>query len=165
MERSLSFKVRGRVEAEYEHVNQDTAVTTYPDMSATELRRARLGVEGVVYYDVKYILEVDFANDVVAVKDAYLQYQGVKIGETPLYFRAGNFRTPNSFELLTSELFVDTLERAAFVNCLATRSTGRLPGQLLARPLGIGGRYLRRSFPVGQRACSRCSRASPGMRT
>ena len=69
-----------------------------------ELRRARLGVEGVVYYDVKYILEVDFANDVVAVKDAYLQYQGVKIGDTPLYFRAGNFRTPNSFELLTSEL-------------------------------------------------------------
>ena len=52
----------------------------------------------------------------VAVKDAYLQYQGVKIGDTPLYFRAGNFRTPNSFELLTSELFVDTLERAAFVN-------------------------------------------------
>ena len=73
-------------------------------------------MEGVVYYDVKYILEVDFANDVVAVKDAYLQYQGVKIGDTPLYFRAGNFRTPNSFELLTSELFVDTLERAAFVN-------------------------------------------------
>ena len=84
-----SFKVRGRVEAEYEHVNQDTAVTTYPDVSATQLRRARLGVEGVAWYDVKYILEVDFANDVVAVKDAYLQYQGVKIGDTPLYFRAG----------------------------------------------------------------------------
>jgi len=113
--KKFTFKVRGRVEAEYDHVNQDTAVTTYPDVSATELRRARLGVEGVVYYDVKYILEVDFANDVVAVKDAYLQYQGVKIGDTPLYFRAGNFRTPNSFELLTSELFVDTLERAAFV--------------------------------------------------
>ena len=110
------FKVRGRVEAEYDNINQDRAVTTYPDVSATELRRARLGVEGVVYYDVKYILEVDFANDGVAVKDAYLQYQGVKIGDTPLYFRAGNFRTPNSFELLTSELFVDTLERAAFVN-------------------------------------------------
>ena len=113
--KKFTFKVRGRVEAEYNNVNQDTAVTTYPDVSATELRRARLGVEGVVYYDVKYILEVDFANDVVAVKDAYLQYQGVKIGDTPLYFRAGNFRTPNSFELLTSELFVDTLERAAFV--------------------------------------------------
>ena len=114
--KKFTFKVRGRVEAEYENINQDTAVTTYPDMSATQLRRARLGVEGVVYYDVKYILEVDFANDAVAVKDAYLQYQGVKIGDTPVFFRAGNFRTPNSFELLTSELFVDTVERAAFVN-------------------------------------------------
>lgn len=114
--KKFSFKIRGRVEAEYENVNQDAAITTYPDINATELRRARLGVEGVVYYDVKYIIEVDFANDGVAVKDAYLQYQGVKIGDTPLYFRAGNFRTPNSFELLTSELFVDTLERAAFVN-------------------------------------------------
>jgi phosphate-selective porin OprO and OprP len=110
------FKIRGRVEAEYENIDQDTAVTTFPDVSATQLRRARLGVEGVAWYDVKYILEVDFANDVVAVKDAYLQYQGVKIGDTPLYFRAGNFRTPTSFELLTSELFVDTVERAAFVN-------------------------------------------------
>jgi phosphate-selective porin OprO/OprP len=111
----FTFKVRGRVEAEYDSINQDKGITTYPDVSATELRRARLGVEGVVFYDVKYILEVDFANDAVAVKDAYLQYQGVKIGETPLFFRVGNFRTPNSFELLTSELFVDTLERAAFV--------------------------------------------------
>jgi phosphate-selective porin len=59
---------------------------------------------------------VDFANDTVAVKDAYLQFQGVKIGDTPLYFRAGNLRTPNSFELLTSELFVDMLERAAVIN-------------------------------------------------
>jgi phosphate-selective porin OprO/OprP len=114
--KKFQFKIRGRVEAEYENINQDTAVTTYPDVSATQLRRARIGVEGVVYYDVKYIIEVDFANDAVAVKDAYLQYQGVKIGDTPLLFRAGNFRTPNSFELLTSELFVDTVERAAFVN-------------------------------------------------
>src|SRR4029079_3715332 len=114
--KKFTFKVRGRVEAEYENINQDTAVTTYPDVSATQLRRARLGVEGVAYYDVKYILEVDFANDVVQVKDAYLQYQGVKIGDTPVYFRAGNFRTPNSFELLTSELFVDTLERANFIS-------------------------------------------------
>ena len=32
--------------------------------TATELRRAHLGVEGVLWYDWKYVLEVDFANDV-----------------------------------------------------------------------------------------------------
>jgi hypothetical protein len=47
--KKFSFKIRGRVEAEYENVNQDTAITTNPDINATELRRARLGVEGVVY--------------------------------------------------------------------------------------------------------------------
>ena len=88
----ISFKVRGRVEAEYENVNQDTAVTTFPDVSATQLRRARLGVEGVVYYDVKYILEVDFANDAVAVKDAYLQYQGVEDRRHAGFFPRGQFQ-------------------------------------------------------------------------
>lgn len=114
--KKFRFKLRGRVEAEYEHANQDTAITTYPELSATEIRRARLGMEGVVFYDVKYIVEVDFANDETRVRDAYLQYQGVKIADTPLYFRVGNFKTPNSFENLTSELYIDTMERSAFIN-------------------------------------------------
>ena len=42
------------------------------------LRRARLGVEGVLWYDVKYLVEVDFANDVVALKDAYTEYTGLE---------------------------------------------------------------------------------------
>ena len=77
----FTFKVRGRLETDYNHVDQDTAVTSFPDVSATELRRARLGVEGMMFYDWKYVLEVDFANDLVVMKDAYLQYQGFKIDD------------------------------------------------------------------------------------
>ena len=135
--KKFSFKVRGRVETDYENINQDTAITTFPDISATELRRARLGVEGVLYYDVKYVLEVDFAgnavgsfvqgaqatggtvaNDLiggVAVRDAYVQYQGWNIGDQPVNFRVGNFKTPNSFEEATTETYLDTMERSAFV--------------------------------------------------
>src|SRR4029079_4469411 len=80
----FQLKVRGRVETEYEKRNQDTAITSFPDISATELRRARLGVEGIAFYDVKYIFEADFANDTVAVKEAYLKYQGVKLGDTTI---------------------------------------------------------------------------------
>ena len=133
-------------------------------MSATELRRARLGVEGVVYYDVKYILEVDFANDVVAVKDAYLQYQGVKIGDTPLYFRAGNFRTPNSFELLTSELFVDTLERAAFVNAWQLDRQIGFQISYWTDHWGLAAGIFGDRFNAPT-ILSRCFPASPGMRT
>ncbi len=68
----FKLKLRGRVEAEYEHADQDKRITSFPDLSATEIRRARLGMEGVVYYDVKYIVEVDFANDDTRVRDAYL---------------------------------------------------------------------------------------------
>ena len=112
----FKMKVRGRLETDYNHVNQDTRITTFPDVSATELRRARLGVEGILFFDWKYVVEVDFANDAVRMKDAYLQYQGFKVYDEPLLFRIGNFKTPNTFEDETSDRFVDTMERAAFIN-------------------------------------------------
>ena len=112
----FKIKVRGRLETDYNHVDQDTKVTSFPDVSATELRRARLGVEGILFFDWKYIIEVDFANDAVRMKDAYLQYQGFKVYDEPLLFRIGNFKTPNTFEDETSDRFVDTMERAAFIN-------------------------------------------------
>src|SRR5262245_48312838 len=134
----FKMKVRGRLEVDYNNINQDTPITTFPDVSATELRRARIGVEGIAWYNLKYVLEVDFgaqatgsfvnntgdinefvSNDQISgvtVRDAYLQYQGFHMGEEPLLFRVGNFKTPNSFENLTSDRFVDTMERAAFIN-------------------------------------------------
>ena len=54
----FKFKVRGRLETDYNHIDQDTAITSFPDVSATELRRARIGVEGIAFYDLKYVLEV-----------------------------------------------------------------------------------------------------------
>jgi phosphate-selective porin OprO/OprP len=112
----FKMKIRGRLETDYNHVDQDTAITSFPDVSATELRRARIGVEGILWYDWKYIVEVDFANDSVVMKDAYLQYQGFKIADTPVWLRAGNFNTFSSFEQENSDRFVDTMERAAFTN-------------------------------------------------
>jgi phosphate-selective porin OprO/OprP len=112
----FKMKVRGRVEVDYNKANQDTRITSFPDVAGTELRRTRLGVEGVIYYDWKYIVEVDFANDAVRVRDAYLEYQGFKIGDDPLLLRAGNFKTFNTFEEETSANYLDTMERAAFIS-------------------------------------------------
>jgi phosphate-selective porin OprO/OprP len=112
----FKMKVRGRVEVDYNKANQDTRITSFPDVAGTELRRARLGIEGVVYYDWKYILEVDFANDAVRIRDAYLDYQGFKIADDPLIFRVGNFKTFNTFEEETSANYLDSMERAAFIS-------------------------------------------------
>ena len=115
--KKFTLKVRGRLEMDYKHANQDTAVTSFPDVSATELRRARLGVEGVLFYDLKYVLEVDFANDSVGSPRTPICNTRVSRSTTiRCSLRVGNFKTPNTFEDLTSDRYVDTLERAAFIN-------------------------------------------------
>ncbi len=108
----FSFKVRGRLQTDYNAIDQDFNITGRPDVSAAEIRRARLGVEGVVFYNVAYKFEVDFANDATAIKDAYVEYNGLADG---LSLRAGNFKTPNSLDEMTSSRFLTFLERAAFV--------------------------------------------------
>ena len=107
----FKFKVRGRLQADYSAINQDEAITGRPDVNAAEIRRARLGVEGVVFYNVKYLVEADFADDKVALKDAYVEYTGLADG---LSLRAGNFKTPNSIEEMTSGNYLTFMERAAF---------------------------------------------------
>jgi phosphate-selective porin OprO and OprP len=120
----FKFKVRGRLQVDYNGIDQDHAIDSSSnnpsaDVSAVEIRRARLGVEGVVFYDVKYKLEVDFASgtDVNSgvFKDAYVAYAGLKpkdwgIGE----IRIGNQYVYNSLEQITSSRFTTFMERAAF---------------------------------------------------
>ncbi|MEX1059458.1 MAG: porin [Methyloceanibacter sp.] len=108
----FKMKIRGRLQADYNAIDQDLNITGRPDVSAAELRRARLGVEGVVFYTVEYKFEVDFANDVVSIKDAYLEYTGLADG---LGLRFGNYKTFNTLDDMTSSRFITFLERAAFI--------------------------------------------------
>ncbi|MGH6793051.1 MAG: OprO/OprP family phosphate-selective porin [Methyloceanibacter sp.] len=108
----FKMKVRGRFQADYVAADQDFSITGRPDVNAAEIRRARLGVEGVVFYTVEYKFEADFANDGVSVKDAYLEYTGLADG---LGLRFGNFKTFNTLNDMTSSRFITMMERAAFV--------------------------------------------------
>jgi phosphate-selective porin OprO and OprP len=108
----FKMKVRGRLHVDYNAIDQDERITGRPDVSAAEIRRARLGVEGVLWYDVKYIVEVDFATDVVSVKDAYAEYTGLAKG---LGLRVGNFKTFNSLDQLNSSNYRTFMETPALV--------------------------------------------------
>jgi phosphate-selective porin OprO/OprP len=114
--KKFKFKVRGRVMVDYNGIDQDTRKTGEGDISAVELRRARLGVEGVVFYDWKYKFEIDFAGDEVAIKDAYLAYanwwDAIDVSE----LRIGNQYVYTSLEQITSSRFITFLERAAFTD-------------------------------------------------
>jgi len=107
----FKMKVRGRLQADYNAIDQDERITGAPDVSAADIRRARLGIEGVVWADVKYIVEVDFANDTASLRDAYVEYTGLA---EDLGLRFGNFKTFNGLEHLESANYLTFLERAAF---------------------------------------------------
>jgi phosphate-selective porin OprO and OprP len=109
----FKFKVRGRIMVDYDGINQDRSITGEHDVSAVELRRARLGVEGTVFYDWKYKFEVDFAGDSAEIKDAYVAYANWAPWEKS-EIRFGNQYVYNSLEELTSSRFITFMERAAF---------------------------------------------------
>ncbi|HZA67674.1 MAG TPA: porin [Geminicoccaceae bacterium] len=87
----------------------------YRNDNATEVRAARLGIEGTVWKDFDYRFEVDFADDGVEIQDAYIEYGGPPI-EPARYIRVGQYKTPNSLEELTSSRFITFMERAAITD-------------------------------------------------
>jgi phosphate-selective porin OprO/OprP len=109
----FKFKIRGRVMTDYNGVNQDTSVTGDQDVSAVELRRARLGVEGVLFYDWKYKFEMDFAGNKASIKDAYVSYANWAPWEES-EIRLGNQYVYTSIEQLTSSRFITFMERPAY---------------------------------------------------
>ena len=112
----FKFKVRGRLMVDYNGINQDKSITGEPDINGVELRRGRIGVEGVVYYDWKYKFEVDFAGNESKIKDAYIAYD---FGMWEVL--AGNFKVANSLEEMTSSRFITFMERAAFIQAFTIR--------------------------------------------
>jgi phosphate-selective porin OprO/OprP len=110
----FKFKVRGRVMGDFNSIDQDEAITGEQDINGVELRRARLGVEGVVYYDWKYKFEVDFAGDGTAVKDAYIAYANWGPWKKSEII-VGNFKVATSLEDMTSSRFITFMERSAFI--------------------------------------------------
>jgi phosphate-selective porin OprO/OprP len=124
----FKFKVRGRLMMDYNSINQDRRITGDPDIAGFEARRARLGVEGTVYYDWKYKFEVDFAGgNEVEVKDAYIAYAGFSDWHN-FQILMGQFKVANSLEGMTSSRFITFMERSAFIEAF----------QLEPRYLGVG---------------------------
>ena len=110
----FKMKIRGRLMTDYDGIDQDEPITDEGDVSGVELRRARLGIEGVVYYDWKYKFEVEFAGDEVEIKDAYVAYANWWKPLEMSEIRAGNQYVYTFLEQITSSRFITFMERAAF---------------------------------------------------
>lgn len=119
-----SFKPRGRLQYDTGFVNAPDT-TGREDGWGTNVRRARLGVQGTMPGGFGYKAEVDFANSEVAVTDAYISYEA---GD--LEISVGQFNNFQSLEELTSSLHTSFIERAAFTDAFG-----------FIRRVGVGVQY------------------------
>lgn len=110
----FEMHVRGRLYMDFGDVSDNLGEQ---DRFATELRTARLGIEGKAWGDVKYKIETDFAGNDVALKDALIQYQGWK----PLTVTVGHFKEWISLEEQTSSRHIAFMERAAITDAFGVQ--------------------------------------------
>jgi phosphate-selective porin OprO/OprP len=118
-----SVHVRGRLMVDGGALGDDDDL--YKNDNGTEVRAARLGIEGNFFQGWSYKFETDFANSDVDLKDAYIEYDGAPLD--PAYVRVGQYKTPNSIDELTSRRFITFMERGAIVDAFA-----------LDRQIGLG---------------------------
>ena len=92
-----SFKVRGRLQLDSAYVDAPDGITAGGLGYSTEVRRARLGVEGGMPGGFGYKFEADFADNGVEIVDAILSYT-----DKGLTIAAGQHNGFQSLEELTS---------------------------------------------------------------
>lgn len=98
----------------------------------TELRKAEIQIEGLMFGEWEYELEIDFENSDVDVNDAYLKY----VSDNPGSVKIGQFKEPFSLEELTGSSKQTFMERS-LINEFA-------PG----RNIGISGNYYWENWTV-----------------
>ena len=108
-----SFKLRGRLQYDAGYIAAPSGLNTagLGLGFGNEMRRARLGVQGEMPGGFGYKFEVDFANNSVALTDAYISYAKGDVTIT-----AGQHNNFQSMEELTSSNDVSFIERTGFTD-------------------------------------------------
>lgn len=104
---NFSFKVRGRMFIDWGTVSDSSGTVA----DKTEVRQARIGVEGLLAGDVEYKFEVDWGEGGTEIKDAFIEWK-----LEPVSIMAGQFKVPVSFEEMSSTRHTLFIERAGFTD-------------------------------------------------
>jgi phosphate-selective porin OprO/OprP len=78
--------------------------------SGVQIRRARMAWKAILWNDWYAEVDVDFAEEATALKDAYVRYDN--LFDRQGYVRVGNFRTPFGLEENTSSRYLLFMERS-----------------------------------------------------
>lgn len=91
--------------------------------SGVEFRRLRLYSAGLVYGNIKYKLQFDFAGGVATLKDAYITITKIPgVGNLQI----GHFKEPIGLEMLTSSKYITFMERGLTNPLTPERNTGAM---------------------------------------
>jgi phosphate-selective porin OprO/OprP len=125
-DKKFSFRIRGRAELDYAAFNVRKGPRDFNN--GTELRRARIGVDGTMFSEWQYRLEIDVAgagrddsgSQELDVADAYVRYAppGAKY-----FVTVGQHKTPNGLEQLQSSPNLTFLERSTASGSFLDRRT------------------------------------------
>ena len=115
----FQFKIGGRIMLDFAFFDEDASVGDIED--ATEFRRARLYFAGLIYNNVDFKAQYDFAGGDADFKDVYIGYKGVELG----HIKVGHFKEAFSLEELTSSKYITFMERSLPIEAFApSRNTG-----------------------------------------
>jgi phosphate-selective porin OprO/OprP len=119
---SFKLKMGGRLQTDWFWSSEEDAIKTNvgEQEDSVEFRRARLYFSGLIYDNVEYKLQFDFAGGDADFKDAYLGLTDFPLGT----LRMGHFKEPFSLEELTSSKYITFLERALPNVFAPSRNTG-----------------------------------------
>jgi phosphate-selective porin OprO/OprP len=123
---SPTFKPFGRIQYDVGWVETPPGVSDRGLGFATELRRGRIGAEGMIAGGFGYKVEVDFADNEVEIVDAFLSYKP----SDALLLTLGQHNNFQSLEEVTSSRFLSFLERAAFTDAFGFERRVGLSGTL-----------------------------------
>ncbi len=122
--KDFQFKVGGRLMYDFGWISEDDDLKTDlgdDQHDSSETRRARLYFSGLLYDNIDFKLQFDFAGGDADLKDAYLGLRDFGFGK----IRAGHFKEPFGLEELTSSKYITFMERALPIEAFApSRNAG-----------------------------------------
>jgi phosphate-selective porin OprO/OprP len=128
--KDFRVKIGGRTQYDISAFDNDPALTVSPDVGgigpqpdSTQMRRARLRIEGTMYENFEWVAEYDFvqtlapaaptvgapAAAVPSINDAFLGWKELPVVGN---FRAGNLKEPIGMEHIQSSRWLDFIERS-----------------------------------------------------
>jgi len=126
-DKNFKLKFGGRVQLDHAYFlqndNLDAAFGALESNDGTEFRRLRFFMSGLIYKNVEYKLQIDFAGGAARLKDAYIGIKNIPvIGR----IRVGHIKEPLRFDALTSSKYITFMERAIPADLANERNNGIL---------------------------------------